>query len=103
MQRLKQEMDENVEWEHWGSHDPLFGVLALPGKRKEDACPWQPGEFFKTGEEDWSQLWGIWRQYGMDDSSCMDLGCGVGRISRPMSQDFGHVYATDVSLGMLEY
>jgi len=103
MSQAKNELTPPLEWAHWGEHDPLFGVLAFPGKGKDSASPWEPGEFFKTGEDDWDRLRPIWQQYGLDHSSCVDLGCGVGRLSRPMSRDFGHVHAMDISPGMLRY
>jgi 2-polyprenyl-3-methyl-5-hydroxy-6-metoxy-1,4-benzoquinol methylase len=40
-------------------------------------------------------------QVTISKGRCLELGCGVGRITKPLSQWFGHVIAADISPGNL--
>ena len=42
-----------------------------------------------------------WRQYGVNTQSCLEIGCGAGRITKQLATSFGQVYATDVSEHMI--
>jgi len=93
----------NAEWKHWGDADPLWAVASWPGKERLGPDPWTDDEFYKLGERDWHDFVRRWQRYGLDESSCVEIGCGAGRITMHLAQCFGTVHALDVSEGMLEY
>lgn len=49
---------------------------------------------------DWNSLHG-WVEELPKDSIVLDMGCGSGRCSIPLAQKGRHVFATDISIGML--
>jgi len=96
-------MKSNIEWEKWGEIDPLFGVSTWSGKSKDGPHPWQDEEFYALGKSDWQDFKKIWDQYGVNTGTCLEIGCGVGRITKHLSADFNIVKALDVSQGMISY
>jgi ubiquinone/menaquinone biosynthesis C-methylase UbiE len=92
----------NVEWRKWGKHDPLYGVCTCAGRGRNGSRPWTLPEFYEYGAVHWAEYEPQWRQYGLNSDSCLEIGCGAGRISRALMQRFGAVYALDISPDMLE-
>lgn len=99
----KSEPKSNLEWKEWGRNDPLFGVASWPGKQKGGSAPWTDAEFYELGKSDWAVFEKEWRSYGMDAESCVEIGCGAGRMTMPLAQTFQHVTAVDVSEDMIAY
>jgi SAM-dependent methyltransferase len=93
----------NIEWKRWGRKDPLFGVAATKGKERGGAAPWTDEEFFATGQRDWAAAYPRWRRYGLDPSTCVEVGCGAGRITAQLAATFSRVHAIDVSEDMIAY
>jgi len=93
----------NTEWKHWGTVDPLWGVAAWAGKERGGFDAWTDAEFYALGKSDWSDFVKRWERYGLDKTSCVEIGCGAGRITAQLINDFGTVHALDVSEGMLTY
>jgi ubiquinone/menaquinone biosynthesis C-methylase UbiE len=93
----------NLEWQAWGGKDPLFGVIPQPGKERDGARPWTDEEFYETGRRDWHEFRERWEKYGLQGESCLDIGCGAGRLTRAMAQDFNSVHGIDVAEGMIAY
>ena len=93
----------NVEWQAWGEKDPLFGVIPLTGRERDGATPWTDADFYETGRADWAEFQQRWRNYGLTQEACLEIGCGAGRITRNMARDFGQVYGVDVAEGMIAY
>ncbi|MBV9325369.1 MAG: class I SAM-dependent methyltransferase [Chloroflexi bacterium] len=96
-------MRSNIEWRHWGRIDPLYGVSTLPGKSRLDSQPWTDSEFYALGAHEWSEHLSQWQTYGLRTSSCVEIGCGAGRITQQLVHTFDHVYALDVSPEMIAY
>jgi SAM-dependent methyltransferase len=96
-------MKSNIEWKQWGKSDPLFAVTTWPGKSKADPIPWNDEEFYEVGASDWSDCLPYWDEYGIDRESCIEVGCGAGRITRQLQTIFSKVYAIDVSKDMIQY
>jgi ubiquinone/menaquinone biosynthesis C-methylase UbiE len=44
-----------------------------------------------------------WERYGVDYTSCLEIGCGAGRITMHLADLFKTVHAIDISPGMLSY
>ena len=65
---------------------------------------WDPDEFFESGERD-CQLFvdSILKHLGIDarESAMLELGCGVGRMTKALACRFRSVHATDVSPEMV--
>lgn len=96
-------MSANVEWRRWGEIDPLYGVCSWPGRRRTDANPWTDEEFYALGAADWQDYLRQWEQYGVSRESCLEIGCGAGRMTRAMADYFQVVHAVDVSPEMIAY
>jgi ubiquinone/menaquinone biosynthesis C-methylase UbiE len=92
----------NVEWRKWGKHDPLYAVSTLTNRDRGGSNPWTLPEFYEYGAVHWGEYYPQWRKYGVNLDSCLEIGCGAGRISRALMQCFDAVYAIDVSPDMLE-
>src|SRR5437763_371918 len=96
-------LSSNIEWKAWAERDPLYAVASCPSKRKEGPAPWTDDEFYELGRSDWQAFHAHWRDYGFSGHSCVEVGCGAGRISKQLVQHFKVVYALDISQHMLEY
>lgn len=95
--------DSNIEWQKWGEVDPLFGVAAWEGREKGGSNPWTDEEFYALGRADWNDFKVHWERYGLDRTTCLEIGCGAGRLTLHLARDFKTVHAFDVSRRMLDY
>lgn len=91
----------NKEWEYWGKHDPMFGVLTLPGREKSGGNPWTVEEVLEQGRAYFADVLPHWQQYGMQRRHCIEIGCGTGRLTRQLVDHFDRVTAVDVSADQL--
>jgi SAM-dependent methyltransferase len=90
---------EAKSWEAWGRDDPYYGVLSLDRFRKGE----HRAEFFESGRAflDWA-LDRYERHFGAPPSGrALDYGCGVGRLSLPLTDRFETVTGIDISRSML--
>ena len=87
----------------WGKTNPLFAVASWENRNREGTSPWTEDEFFQLGKSDWQDFVLRWERYGIDARACAEIGCGAGRLTKPMSAYFGKMDALDVSEGMLDY
>jgi ubiquinone/menaquinone biosynthesis C-methylase UbiE len=97
------EIASNREWKKWGELDPLYGVASWPGKNKGSADPWTNEDFYRLGQSDWQDFRNHWQKYGLSLESCLEIGCGAGRITKQLAKDFSRVYAIDISKEMIAY
>ena len=95
-------LKSNAEWKLWGKDDPLWGVASWAGKQKNSASPWAEEEFYALGESDWRDFETHWQQYGLEKGSCLEIGCGAGRLTKQLAMSFNRVYAVDVSQHMID-
>jgi len=93
----------NTEWKKWGQIDPLYAVASWDGKRKDGKEPWTKEEFYKLGQSDCKDFVEHWEKYGVDRTSCLEIGCGAGRLTMHLSRYFQTVHAIDASQGMIDY
>jgi len=96
-------VESNVEWKLWGREDPLWAAASWRDKGKDGASPWTEEEFYALGESDWHDFFQQWRQYGVSTESCLEIGCGPGRITRHLARCFDSVCAVDISEDMIAY
>jgi ubiquinone/menaquinone biosynthesis C-methylase UbiE len=91
----------NTEWQQWGREDPLWGVATWAGKHKDGSSPWTEEEFYAVGESDFHDFLHQWQHYGVNRASCLEVGCGAGRLTKQLAATFDQVYAVDVSEDMI--
>lgn len=96
-------MKSNIEWGLWGRVDPLYGVASWEGKSKSGSAPWKDDEFYALGKSDWQDFKRHWDQFGVTYGTCLEIGCGAGRITRQLAEEFKEVRALDVSEAMIAY
>ena len=86
-------------WDAFGDADPLFGVLSDPTKF---GGQWRVDDFFASGDahvKHWLRIVGeIATVY---PGTCLDFGCGVGRLTRPLSESFLETVGVDVARSMI--
>jgi SAM-dependent methyltransferase len=99
----KNEPKSNIEWKEWGKNDPLFGVATWPGKQIGGSAPWTDDEFYELGRSDWAVFEKEWKTYGLDQDTCLEIGCGAGRLTMQLARSFQNVIAVDVSEDMIAY
>jgi SAM-dependent methyltransferase len=88
-------------WEDWGSVDPLYAILTDPKYRHGAG---DRAEFMDSGEDFAAAIMGQCEALGLATSRrrALDFGCGVGRVSAPLSTRFEAVVGLDVSPSMVE-
>lgn len=96
-------MKSNIEWEKWGERDPLYAVSTWKGKERGSPDAWTDAEFYELGRSDWADFFRQWQHYGLATGSCLEIGCGAGRITRQLAQSFQAVTALDISQHQLDY
>jgi SAM-dependent methyltransferase len=92
----------NAEWKKWGKEDPFYAVVSWPGKQRGLAEAWTADDFFANGASDWQDFSVQWKQYGLNRESCVEVGCGAGRMTKQLAADFDRVFAVDVSEEMID-
>jgi SAM-dependent methyltransferase len=87
-------------WDAFGDADPLFGVLSDPTKY---GGQWRVDDFFASGEAHVKKWLGIVTERGatFHAGTCLDFGCGVGRLTRPLSDRFQETVGIDVAKSMI--
>ena len=87
-------------WEAFGRSDPLFGVLSDPTRQGGN---WDPGEFFESGRAHVRKLLNILDglRVTFAHGTCLDFGCGVGRLTIPLSASFERTVGVDVAGSMI--
>ena len=103
--RLSQLLDHVEQtWRKLGEQKPYWSVLTLPDfeNGKFDA---NRVKFYETGRADMERfhVWAGRNGLALNPAgSCLEYGCGVGRVTRWLSTIFGEVIACDVSAPHLE-
>lgn len=94
------QLQENFE--ALAAGDPLWTVLSDNAKR---GGKWDREEFYATGEaviDDLeSRLENLGKTLGGD--AAIDFGCGVGRLTFPLSKRFRTCYGIDISRSMVDF
>lgn len=91
-------------WQQLGDTEPHWSVLASEEFRQSNLQA-AKDEFYQTGKRHVAQLFGSLERNGIDHTrfkTCLDYGCGVGRITRHLSERFEQVFAYDISLSHLK-
>lgn len=93
-------MRSTAEWRARAREDPYHAVASHPGT---EGRRWDVGAFYELGQSDWADFKARWEQYaGGLSGTCLEVGCGAGRITREICNDFEKVIAVDASQDMVE-
>jgi len=101
LSRSQRLADSNVDWEAWGHLDPVFGVSTTAVATRDRPSEMQA--FFDSGRVEWESYFAHWEKYGVDLESCVEIGCGAGRLTLQLARTFHAVHAVDVSAAALEH
>lgn len=87
-------------WDAFGDADPLFGVLSDPTKFNGQ---WRVDDFFASGDAHVKKWLHILHEHGatFQPGTCLDFGCGVGRLTGPLSEAFLETVGVDVAKSMV--
>src|SRR5438067_12769047 len=87
-----------TRWDERALDNPMHYINA-------DQAQWSEEDFLRSGEEDLARL--VQPVLSMlnkppEDAVALDIGCGLGRLSRPLAHRFRVVEAIDISPLMIE-
>jgi SAM-dependent methyltransferase len=90
-------------WTHLGTVKPHYSVLTeeryLPGTSEEEL-----DTFWRSGESEAARVQRILTRHGFTDfadKTCVEFGCGVGRVTMGLAKRFAVVNGYDISSGHL--
>jgi ubiquinone/menaquinone biosynthesis C-methylase UbiE len=89
-----------AEWRRIArNEDVLYSVAGWPEKR---GGAWTEADFYASGASDWRDFEHHWSHYDRDlGGTCVEIGCGPGRITHALADRFDRVVALDVADEML--
>lgn len=93
-----------AQWEHLGQTEPYWSVLTSD-RYFIDAFHQNRDIFFATGELEVKAFESTIARVGLklpQESRCLELGCGVGRVTAALSKRFKEVVAVDISKSHLD-
>ncbi len=92
--------DLKQNWDQFGETDPLWAIMSNPGKSQNR---WEIEEFFATGKGEVSRVIRYLKSLKFDpkDKTCLDFGCGVGRVTQAFAHYFKKVYGVDIAPSMI--
>jgi len=84
------------------AEDPLWTVLSDNAKK---GGAWDEEEFYQTGEDeiDWLERMLAERGISFTGKRAIDFGCGVGRLTFPLSKRFQETIGIDIAQAMIVY
>jgi SAM-dependent methyltransferase len=88
-------------WEGLAQDDPLWAICTDPTKRNSQ---WTREDFFATGRKEIDAVLGYAASIGVcinKSLPALDFGCGVGRLTRAMSEYFPECCGVDISPTMI--
>lgn len=91
------------QWSGLGDTEPYWSVLTSDEFKRENIDK-NIQEFYQSGIEATSGLKFFFIRNGLPlpSGSCVELGCGVGRVTAPLSRLFNTVQGLDISPGNLK-
>jgi ubiquinone/menaquinone biosynthesis C-methylase UbiE len=93
--------DVQKTYEEYGKEDPLYAVLS-----RKDAMGnrWDVDEFFVSGRQEIADAMKHLAKLGIEVNRgrAMDFGCGVGRLTQALCEEFDGAVGIDISYSMIE-
>ncbi len=98
--QLQQMFDRIMkEWEHLGATEPYWSVITQP-KYHQDEFESHRDEFYLSGKFSSDLFLSALRRNGVNPhnlETCLEVGCGVARVTGHLARAFPRVVATDIS------
>ena len=91
------------EWQILGESEPYWSVLSAEEFKRANLTNIE--EFYQTGKEDLARIFATLQRNGIDYSkskTCLEYGCGLGRVTLALAEKFDRVYGYDISASHLE-
>lgn len=87
------------EWTQFGSDDPYWSVLTHDKFKMNTIDQKMKNEFYESGKGDFDVLQAYCTKHHipLPKGRCLELGCGVGRVTHYLAKHFDHVDAVDIS------
>jgi len=88
-------------WEGLAQADPLWAICTDPARR---AGKWSREDFFATGQDEIGRVMECVSSLGLEidrHSPALDVGCGVGRLTRALAGYFPESWGVDISPTMI--
>ncbi|MBK6636210.1 MAG: class I SAM-dependent methyltransferase [Rhodocyclaceae bacterium] len=93
------------QWRHLGATKPHFSVLSIDEWSPANiAAPGKLAEFYNTGVTEVNEFIKLCQRNSVGfgpDTHCLELGCGVGRVTVHLAKLFKKVTGLDISAGNL--
>jgi SAM-dependent methyltransferase len=88
------------DWEDLAGLDPLWAIMSAPEKRYSR---WQHSQFFATGQAEVAETLAWTQRHGLPSErrDALDFGCGVGRLTRALAEEFDMCVGVDISPAMV--
>ena len=91
-------MKSSAEWKFWGRHDPMWAVATWQDRDRDGTNPWTIEDFRASGRSDCADIMRHWDHYGrLNGGTCIEIGCGAGRLTSSLVEHFDRVLAIDIS------
>jgi SAM-dependent methyltransferase len=87
-------------WQQMGDEEPYWSVLTAKRYAGSTISGKRLDEFYASGNAKIDQIRNTFERNGIDPSgvkTCLEYGCGVGRVTQALCRMFEHVYAVDIS------
>jgi ubiquinone/menaquinone biosynthesis C-methylase UbiE len=93
--------DVQKTYEAYGKEDPLYAVLSRKDAKDNK---WDADEFYATGRQEIADAMSHLAKLGVEVNKgrAMDFGCGVGRLTQALCQEFSKAVGVDISYSMIE-
>ena len=92
------------QWDHLGATEPYWSVVTQPQNYIAEFHQ-HSQQFFASGNSACEMFLATLRRCGINQAqldSCLEVGCGVGRVTSFLAAAFSKVIATDISSKHLE-
>jgi SAM-dependent methyltransferase len=88
------------DWETLARLDPMWAVLSWPDRR----LSWNRDEFLDTGRREALQVIARLDELGRPRArrAALDFGCGLGRVTRGLADQFDEVIGLDIAEDMVD-
>ena len=81
----------------------MWAVATWDGHQRDGVRPWTVDDFRAAGQSDCADIMRQWNQYGrITGGTCIEIGCGSGRLTSALLDHFDRVLAIDVSVDQVE-